>query len=68
MTTGLLTTAVGSFGTPPYLAKARAAYAAGVTWGLLKLIDIVWGLRVSADEERRGLDTTQHGEPAYQGV
>ena len=45
-----------------------AAYAAGVTWGLLKLIDIVWGLRVSADEERTGLDTTQHGEPAYQGV
>jgi ammonium transporter, Amt family len=45
-----------------------AAYAAAVTWGLLKLIDLVWGLRVSPDEERRGLDTTQHGEPAYQGA
>jgi Amt family ammonium transporter len=45
-----------------------AAYAAGVTWGLLKLIDLVMGLRVSAEEERRGLDTTQHGEPAYQGI
>ncbi|HEX6289685.1 MAG TPA: ammonium transporter [Herpetosiphonaceae bacterium] len=45
-----------------------AAYAAAVTWGLLKLIDTLFGLRVSADEEQRGLDTTQHGEPAYQGI
>jgi 5-methyltetrahydropteroyltriglutamate--homocysteine methyltransferase len=29
MTTGLLTTAVGSFGKPPYLAKARSSFAAG---------------------------------------
>ncbi len=43
-----------------------AAYAAAVTWGLLKLIDVVWGVRVSVDEERTGLDMTQHGEPAYQ--
>lgn len=43
-----------------------ALYAAAVTWGLLKLIDVLWGVRVSADEEQRGLDVTQHGEPAYQ--
>jgi Amt family ammonium transporter len=29
---------------------------------LLKLIDLTIGLRVSADEEREGLDITQHGE------
>jgi Amt family ammonium transporter len=45
---------------------AVAAYAAAVTWGLLKLVDLIWGVRVSADEERQGLDVTQHGEPAYQ--
>ena len=29
---------------------------------ILKLVDLVIGLRVSADEEREGLDITQHGE------
>jgi Amt family ammonium transporter len=43
-----------------------AAYSAAVTWGLLKLIDVTIGLRVSREEEQRGLDTTQHGEVAYQ--
>ncbi len=60
------------FGNPGQLAvqalavAAVAAYAAVVTWGLLKLIDVVIGLRVSPEEEQRGLDTTQHGEAAYQ--
>jgi Amt family ammonium transporter len=33
-------------------------------WSLiiLKLIDLTIGLRVTADEEREGLDITQHGE------
>jgi Amt family ammonium transporter len=43
-----------------------AAYSAAVTWVLLKLIGATIGLRVSQDEEQRGLDTTQHGEVAYQ--
>ena len=43
-----------------------AGYAAIVTFVLLKVINAVWGVRVSADEEERGLDLTQHGEPAYQ--
>ena len=29
---------------------------------LLKLIDLVIGIRVSAEEEREGLDISQHGE------
>jgi Amt family ammonium transporter len=45
---------------------AVAAYAALVTWVLLKVIDVVVGVRVSQDEEQRGLDKTQHGEVAYQ--
>ncbi|MEL7266995.1 MAG: ammonium transporter, partial [Planctomycetota bacterium] len=32
---------------------------------LLKLIDLVIGLRVPADQEQRGLDITDHGEEAY---
>jgi Amt family ammonium transporter len=32
---------------------------------LLKLVDLVIGLRVSADEEREGLDISQHGEEGY---
>ena len=30
-----------------------------------KIVDVVIGLRVSDDEEREGLDETQHGERAY---
>ena len=41
-------------------------YSAAITWVLLKLIDITIGVRVSPEEEARGLDTTQHGEVAYQ--
>jgi Amt family ammonium transporter len=41
-------------------------YAAGVTWVLLKVINALVGIRVSPEEEARGLDTTQHGEAAYQ--
>ena len=44
---------------------AVAAYSAAVTWVLLRLVDAVVPLRVSADEESRGLDETQHGEGAY---
>lgn len=43
-----------------------AAYAAAVTWGILKLLDVTVGLRVSEEEEQQGLDVTQHGEPGYQ--
>jgi Amt family ammonium transporter len=40
-------------------------YTAVVTFILLKIIDAVVGLRVSQDEERQGLDLSQHGETAY---
>lgn len=41
-------------------------YAAGVTFVLLKLINMVVGIRVTPEEEERGLDSSQHGETAYQ--
>jgi Amt family ammonium transporter len=41
------------------------AYSFGLSFGLLKLVDKVVGLRVSADHESIGLDLTQHSESAY---
>lgn len=43
------------------------ALAAGGTFLILKLVDTVIGLRVSADQEIQGLDLTQHGEEGYYG-
>ncbi|HEY9036389.1 MAG TPA: ammonium transporter [Pseudomonadales bacterium] len=44
---------------------ATMAYTAIVTWVLLKLIDIVVGLRVTAEEETEGLDIVLHNESGY---
>lgn len=41
------------------------AYAGGMTWLILKLLDITIGIRVGEREEVLGLDFTQHGEMAY---
>ncbi|OIQ01832.1 MAG: ammonia channel protein [Zetaproteobacteria bacterium CG06_land_8_20_14_3_00_59_53] len=41
-------------------------YDAVVTFVILKLIDMVIGLRVTEEEERQGLDITQHGEQVYE--
>ena len=41
------------------------AYAGGVTFLLVKIIDKVLGLRISEEEETLGLDLSQHGESAY---
>jgi Amt family ammonium transporter len=40
-------------------------YAAVVTFILLKVLDVLMGLRVSQQEEIQGLDLTQHGEEGY---
>jgi Amt family ammonium transporter len=45
---------------------AVGIYAAIITFGLLKLINLVVGIRVSPEEEALGLDSSQHGEAAYQ--
>jgi ammonia channel protein AmtB len=42
-----------------------AVYSFGVTGIILKVLDLTLGLRPSEDEERLGLDVTQHGERAY---
>ncbi len=50
-----------------FLAVAvTAVYAMGISYILLKLIDVVMGLRVLAHEEAEGLDATLHGEQGYE--
>ena len=44
---------------------ATIAWTALLTFVILKFVDAVLGLRVSEEEERDGLDITQHEERAY---
>jgi len=44
---------------------ATAIYCGIVTFGLLKLVDALLGLRVTTDEETEGLDINQHNERGY---
>ena len=45
---------------------ATVAFAATATFLIVKVIDLVLGLRVAADAEEVGLDLAVHGEVAYQ--
>src|SRR5919106_1347788 len=60
------------YGNPGQLLKqavagaAVATFTAAVTWVILKVVDVTVGLRVPEQEEVLGLDTTTHGEVAYQ--
>lgn len=40
-------------------------YVSIVTYIVLKVVDLLVGLRVSEEDEREGLDTASHGERAY---
>jgi len=44
---------------------AVLAWTAGVTFVVLKVVDAITGLRVTAEEETEGLDISQHEERAY---
>jgi ammonium transporter, Amt family len=67
---GLSTEARGSiiaqFGVQALGVVITMAYTACVTLIILKLIERTLGLRVREQEEREGLDTTQHGEQIYE--
>jgi Amt family ammonium transporter len=45
---------------------ATVVFSFVVSWGLLKLVDGLVGLRVSPEEEEIGLDVSQHSETGYQ--
>jgi len=46
---------------------ASGGYALVMTFVILKVIDKLIGVRVTEQDEREGLDTTQHGEEGYAG-
>lgn len=54
ITADIWTNAMGAF--------AVMAYSGLMTWGILKGLDFVAGLRVTARDEQVGLDLSQHGE------
>ena len=62
---------VASFDLSAQMVSQLWAVGVAVVWSgvvsfvLFKLVDMVMGLRVSEEEEREGLDTTTHGERAY---
>lgn len=62
---GLLYGNPGQLATQAIAVVVVAAYAAVVTFVLLKIIDATIGIRVSEAEEQAGLDESQHGEVAY---
>ena len=48
-----------------YGVLAVGAWSGILTWVLLKVTDVVAGMRVDADEETEGLDTVLHNEKGY---
>ncbi len=59
------------YGNPAQLGKqfigviATILFSAIGTYLIFKILDITMGLRVTEDEEREGLDLSQHGESGY---
>ncbi|MBE9603289.1 ammonium transporter [Acetobacteraceae bacterium H6797] len=45
-----------------YAVVATLIFTAVATWILLKIVDVIVGLRVTEEEEREGLDVSLHGE------
>jgi Amt family ammonium transporter len=63
---GLIDGNAGQLVTQAIAVGAVVAYAAVATFGIIKVVDFVLGLRVPAHEEEVGLDLAVHGEAAYQ--
>ncbi|MFO1294143.1 MAG: ammonium transporter [Rubrivivax sp.] len=71
MVTDWVTAAVGSRGVFEQLLRQGGGVLLTVVWSgvvaaiAYKIVDLTLGLRVSAEEERQGLDIAAHGETAY---
>nr|CAM74124.1 Rh-like protein/ammonium transporter [Magnetospirillum gryphiswaldense MSR-1] len=64
-TPGLLEGNAGQVLTQLYGIVATIVWSAVASFILLKVIDLVIGLRVTPDEEREGLDLSLHGESIH---
>jgi Amt family ammonium transporter len=56
---------LGQVGVQALAIVATMAWCGGVTWLLLKILDVTLGLRVSEEQESEGLDLAEHGERGY---
>jgi Amt family ammonium transporter len=63
---GLIDGNPGQVATQLTAVGATVAYAVAGTFVIVKVVDLVLGLRVGAHEEEVGLDLSVHGEVAYQ--
>jgi Amt family ammonium transporter len=63
---GLIYGGFDQFGKQVVAVAVVVAYSAVVSFAILKVIDLAIGLRVPEQEEVLGLDSSQHGELAYQ--
>jgi len=62
---GLIHGNPGQLGAQALAVVVTLAYSLVVTLLILRVLDLVLGLRVSEEEEKIGLDMSQHGERAY---
>ena len=62
---GLLFGNPGQLGIQAVAVLAAIVYSGVLSFVLLKIVGVVFPLRVDAAEEMSGLDVTQHGEDAY---
>ncbi|RPI95177.1 MAG: ammonium transporter [Chloroflexi bacterium] len=62
---GLLQGNAAFFAVQALTAVVVGVFSAAGTWVILKVVDRVVGLRVLPEEERMGLDLSQHNERAY---
>ncbi len=63
---GLVEGNVGQMGTQLVAVAATWIYSGVATFVILKVVDFFVGLRVEESEEEAGLDSSQHGEVAWQ--
>jgi Amt family ammonium transporter len=63
---GLIDGNAGQVVTQLVAVVAVIAYAVIATFGIVKLVDVILGLRISAKDEELGIDLSTHGEVAYQ--
>jgi Amt family ammonium transporter len=65
---GLIEGNVQQFGVQVLAVVITCAYSFGVTYAILKVLNIFEPVRVSAEAEAEGLDTFLHGETAYDSM
>src|SRR5215216_2705800 len=64
---GLIDGNAGQVATQLIAVGATIAYAVVATFAIVKVVDLILGIRISVREEELGMDLAVHGEVAYQG-